>query len=53
MSVGTVGNQVLDAPSTTSATTYKTQFMSASNASTVYVQVYTCDSTMVLQEIVV
>ena len=53
MSVGTVGNQVLDTPSTTSATTYKTQFMSASNASTVYVQVYTCDSTIVLQEIVV
>ena len=53
MSIGTVGNQVLDSPSTTSATTYKTQFMSASNANTVYVQVYTCDSTMILQEIVV
>jgi len=53
MSVGTVGNQILDAPNTTSATTYKTQFMSASNANTVYVQVYTCDSTIVLQEIVV
>jgi len=51
MSIGTVGNQVLDSPSTTSATTYKTQFKSASNAATVYVQVYTCDSTIILQEI--
>ena len=51
MSIGTVGNQVLDSPNTTSATTYKTQFKSASNAAYVYVQVYTCDSTIILQEI--
>ena len=53
MSIGTVGASILDSPNTTSATTYKTQFLSASNASTVYVQVYTCDSTIILQEIVV
>ena len=53
MSIGTVGASILDSPNTTSSTTYKTQFLSASNASTVYVQVYTCDSTMILQEIVV
>tara|TARA_B100000900_G_scaffold151617_1_gene128751 strand:+ start:399 stop:929 length:531 start_codon:yes stop_codon:yes gene_type:complete len=51
MSIGTVGNQVLDSPNTTSAITYKTSFISASNAATVYVQVYTCDSTIILQEI--
>ena len=53
MSIGTVGASILDSPNTTSATTYKTQFLSASNASTVYVQVYTCDSTIILQEIVI
>jgi len=53
MSIGTVGASILDSPNTTSALTYKTQFKSASNASTVYVQVYTCDSTIILQEIVV
>ena len=52
MSIGTVGVSILDSPSTTSATTYKTQFKSASNAASVYVQIYTCDSTIVLQEIV-
>ena len=50
-SIGTVGASILDSPSTTSATTYKTQFKSASNASSVYCQVYTCDSTIILQEI--
>ena len=53
MSVGTVGASILDSPNTTSATTYKTQFSSPQNASTVYVQIYTCDSTIILQEIVV
>jgi hypothetical protein len=53
MSIGTVGASILDNANTTSATTYKTQFKSASNASTVYVQIYTCDSTIILQEIVV
>ena len=53
MSIGTVGVSILDAPNTTSATTYKTQFFSTSNASSVYVQIYTCDSTIVLQEIVI
>jgi hypothetical protein len=52
MSIGTVGVSILDSPSTTSATTYKTQFKSASNAASVYVQIYTCDSTIILQEIV-
>ena len=52
-SIGTVGASILDSPSTTSATTYKTQFKSASNAAAVYCQVYTCDSTIILQEIVV
>ena len=53
MSIGTVGASILDNSNTTSATTYKTQFKSASNASTVYVQIYTCDSTIILQEIVI
>jgi len=53
MSIGTVGASILDNPNTTSAITYKTQFKSASNAATVYVQVYTCDSTIILQEITV
>jgi len=53
MSIGTVGASILDAPNTTSATTYKTQFFSASNAASVYVQIYSCDSTIILQEIVI
>jgi len=53
MSIGTVGASILDTANTTSATTYKTQFSSPQNASTVYVQIYTCDSTIILQEIVV
>jgi len=53
MSIGTVGASILDAPNTTSATTYKTQFFSASNAASTYVQIYACDSTIVLQEIVI
>jgi len=51
MSIGTVGASILDTPNTTTSTTYKTQFKSASNASSVYVQVYGVDSTIILQEI--
>jgi hypothetical protein len=52
MSIGTVGASILDSPSTTSAITYKTQFSSPQNAASAYVQIYTCDSTIILQEIV-
>ena len=50
-SIGTVGVSFLDTPNTTSATTYKTTFNSQSNAASTYCQVYSCDSTIVLQEI--
>lgn len=51
MSIGTVGVDVLDAPNTTSAVTYSTQFRAEGNAATAYVQVYNVESTLVLQEI--
>ena len=50
-SIGTVSGVILDNPATTSAITYKAQFNAASNANTAYVQVYTVESTLVLQEI--
>tara|TARA_B100000963_G_C22237045_1_gene498325 strand:- start:52 stop:603 length:552 start_codon:yes stop_codon:yes gene_type:complete len=50
-SIGTVSGCILDSPNTTSAVTYKCQFNAASNAGTAYVQVYTVESTLVLQEI--
>ena len=50
-SIGTVSGVVLDNHATTSAITYKAQFNAASNTSTAYVQVYTVESTLVLQEI--
>lgn len=53
MSIGTVGIDVLDAPNTTSAVIYSTQFKAEGGASAAYVQVYTVDSTLVLQEIAV
>lgn len=52
-SIGTVGVSFLDTPNTTSATTYKTTFNSQSGAASTYCQVYSCDSTIVLQEIAV
>lgn len=51
MSIGSVSSNYLDSPSTTSATTYKTQFTSNSNAATTYVQVYSSVSTITLMEI--
>ena len=51
MSIGTVGIDVLDAPNTTSAVTYSTEFRAEGNAGNAYVQVYTVESTLVLQEI--
>jgi hypothetical protein len=51
MSIGSVSSNYLDSPSTTSATTYKTQFNSNSNAATTYVQVYQSVSTITLMEI--
>ena len=41
----------LDSPATTSATTYKTQFMNANNTASVTVQVVSTPSTIVLMEI--
>ena len=51
MSIGSVSSNYLDSPATTSATTYKTQFNSNSNAATTYVQVYGSVSTITLMEI--
>jgi hypothetical protein len=51
MSIGSVSSNYLDSPATTSATTYKTQFLSNNNAATVYVQVYSSVSTITLMEI--
>jgi hypothetical protein len=49
--IGTVSINYLDSPATTSATTYKTQFMSAANASGVKVQDGGSLSTIILLEI--
>jgi hypothetical protein len=51
MSIGSVSSNYLDSPATTSATTYKTQFLSVSGAATVYVQTYSAVSTITLMEI--
>jgi len=51
MSIGSVSCNYLDSPATTSATTYKTQFLSVNNNTTVYVQVYQALSTITLMEI--
>ena len=49
--VGTQSCSYLDSPATTSATTYKVQFKSASNSATVRVQAISATSTIVLMEI--
>jgi hypothetical protein len=49
--VGTIGGTFLDAPATTSATTYKTTFSSWQNNSIVYVQFQASWSTITLMEI--
>ena len=49
--IGSVGTCYLDFPNTTSATTYKTQFASADNGATVYVQAGSATSTITLMEI--
>lgn len=50
--IGTIGATVLDSPATTSAITYKTQFMNPANASNVRVQVSNSSlSTIILMEI--
>lgn len=49
--VGSVSGMYLDTPATTSATTYKTQFSSASGIASVYVQLSNATSSIVLMEI--
>jgi hypothetical protein len=49
--VGTVAISYLDSPATTSATTYKTQFATSGNSGTIYVQVSSATSSIVLLEI--
>jgi hypothetical protein len=49
--ISTIGFGYLDSPSTTSSTTYKTQFKSLSNIATVYVQNNSATSTINLIEI--
>jgi hypothetical protein len=49
--VGSVGVNYLDSPATTSATTYKTQFMSDYNIASVYCQTDSALSTIVLMEV--
>jgi hypothetical protein len=49
--IGTVGISYLDSPATTSATTYKTQFISSSNNAVVRVQGGSSTSSIVLLEI--
>jgi len=51
LAAGTVSTNYKDSPATTSATTYKTQFMSISNGSVVKVQNDSAMSTIVLMEI--
>ena len=49
--IGTIGVAYLDSPATTSSTTYKTQFQSASNNAKVSVQQNSATSTIILMEI--
>ncbi len=51
LSIGAISTAYLDSPATTSATTYKTQFASNNSGSSVYVQVYSTESTITLMEI--
>ena len=48
---GSMSTQYVDSPATTSATTYKTQFSSTSNAARVLVSAGSSVSTMVLMEV--
>ena len=50
-SVGAVSTEILDSPSSTSSVTYKTQFASAANSATAYVQMDNVTSTITLTEI--
>ena len=50
-SIGTVGGDILDSPSTTSAITYNVEFRATGNSATAYVQVYNVTSSIVLIEI--
>ena len=49
--VGSVSTNYLDSPATTSATTYKTQFLNPNNSATAYVQNSSETSTITLMEI--
>jgi hypothetical protein len=49
--VGSCSTTILDSPATTSATTYKTQYASASNNPAAFVQVASSRSTITLMEI--
>jgi hypothetical protein len=51
LSIGSASSAYLDSPATTSATTYKTQFLSESGTSAVYVQAYGSASSITLMEI--
>ena len=48
---GSISCHILDSPATNSATTYKLQFLSNSNAAVVKVQTNSATSTIVLQEV--
>ena len=50
-SIGTVGGDILDSPSTTSAIAYSADFKATGNTSGAYVQVYNVTSSIVLMEI--
>jgi hypothetical protein len=47
----TISSSYLDSPSTTTATTYYTQFRNNANNASVYVQIQSCPSTITLMEI--
>ena len=49
--IGTFSLQYLDSPSTTSSTTYKTQFKNFVNSGTIYTQVGSTTATFILMEI--
>lgn len=51
LSIGGVSASYLDSPATTSAVTYKTQFLTNNSGAAVYVQVYSSTSTITLMEI--
>ena len=51
INVGSVSGEYLDSPATTSATIYKTEFMSGNNIASAHVQHSAADSTIVLMEV--